>query len=99
VDRVGTLDDALIEAKRRAGLEPDAPVRIVEYPKRRWLKLPGFLSPLRVAGSTIDRSGASSAAPEVSLEARALQSILDAPGRPLVIMPAPALPGEPEPAR
>jgi len=101
VDRVGTLDDALIEAKRRAGLEPDAPVRIVEYPKRRWLKLPGFLSPpgLRVAGSTIDRSGASSAAPEVSLEARALQSILDAPGRPLVIMPAPVLPGEPEPAR
>lgn len=97
-DRVGTLDDALEQAKRRAGVKRGERVRIVEYPKRPLLRLPGFLRPPGFGGA--ERTpGAESPVPEFSIEARALQSVLDRPGRPLLLAPGAILPQEPEPVR
>lgn len=96
VDREGTLDEAILEAKRRAGLRADAAVRVVEYPKRRLFRLPSFLKPPGIGSAS---GSAVAPAPGFPLEARALQSILDRPGRPLLIMPGSLLPDEPEPVR
>jgi len=94
-DRIGTLDDAVQEAKRRAGIKSGTAVRIVEYPKRPLLRLPSFLGRPGVGAGM---SAMEQAAP-LSLEARALQSLLDHPGRPLLMVPGPLLPDEPEPVR
>ena len=91
VDREGTLDDAIAEAKRRAGIRADEPVRIVEYPKRSLFRMPSFLRPPGLDAGT--------GAPRLPLELRALQSILDQPGRPLLVTPGALLPEEPEPVR
>jgi protease-4 len=96
-DRLGTLDDAIQEAKRRAGVKPDAVVRILEYPKRPLFRLPAFLrGPI---GGSARSDQAASGEPTLLLEVRALQSILDQPGRPLLVMPGPLLPPEPEAVR
>jgi protease IV len=92
-DRLGTLDDTIEEAKRLAGLKPGRKVRVVEYPKRPFLRLPSFLP--RPVGAAV----AETPAPGFPLEARALQSILDRPGRPLLVVPGMLLPDEPEPVR
>ena len=92
VDRLGTLDDTIEEAIRLAGLKPGSRVRVVEYPKRPFLRLPSFLP--RPVGAAVE-----SPAPGFPLEARALQSILDRPGRPLLVVPGMLLPDEPEPVR
>jgi len=97
-DRLGTLDEAVDEAKRRAGMKPGTRVRIVEYPKRPLLRLPAFLA--RTVGMDAEDQRADEApAPGFPLEARALQSVLDRPGKPLLLVPAPLLPDEPEPVR
>jgi hypothetical protein len=95
-DRLGTLDDTIDEAKRLAGMKPKSRVRIVEYPKRPLLRLPGFLS---VPGSSAAPTLQDSPAPGFPLEARSLQSVLDRPGRPLLLVPGTLLPDEPEPVR
>lgn len=102
-DREGTLDDAIAEAKRRAGIRADEPVRIVEYPKRPLFRMPAFLRPPGIgAGVTspaADALSGATGAPRLPLELRALQSILDQPGRPLLVTPGTLLPNEAEPVR
>jgi protease-4 len=99
-DRTGTMDDTIEEAKRRAGLPPGSRVRVVEYPRRRLLRLPSFLArPSGAAHAAETEPGAAGAAPGVALGIRALQAILDHPGRPLTMMPGPLLPDEREPVR
>jgi protease IV len=92
-DRIGTMDDTIEEAKRMAGIKPGSKVRIVEYPKRKLLKLPSFLT------GPVGVTAAQSPAPNFPIEARVLQSILDQPGRPLVTMSGDLLPDEAEPVR
>ncbi|HLQ67017.1 MAG TPA: S49 family peptidase [Candidatus Limnocylindrales bacterium] len=95
-DRMGTLDDTIDEAKRLAGMKPKSRVRIVEYPKRPLLRLPGFLPlPVGTAVPTLLEAPA----PGFPLEARSLQSVLDRLGRPLLVVPGTLLPDEPEPVR
>jgi len=91
-DREGTLDEAIAEAKRRAGIRASERVRVVEYPKRPLVRLPAFLKPPGIAAG-------GTPAPGFPLEARALQSVLDRPGRPLLVVPGPFLPDEAEPVR
>ena len=98
-DREGTLDDAIAEAKRRAGIGAGEPVRVVEYPGRPLLRLPSFLKPPGIGTGSDAAPVIESPVPGFSLEARALQSILDRPGRPLLVTPGPLLPDEPEPVR
>lgn len=94
-DRQGTLDEAIAEAKRRAGIGASERVRVVEYPRRPLVRLPAFLRPPGVGlGASSDTP-----VPGFALEARALQSVLDRPGRPLLVVPGPFLPEEPEPVR
>jgi protease-4 len=101
VDRIGTLDDAIAEAKRRAGLNPNDRVRIVEYPKRPLFRLPSFLTPPSVSGSSTGGFVRGEEVPAFGFpfQARVLQSILDRPGRPLLLVPGTLLPDEPEPVR
>jgi protease-4 len=98
-DREGTLDDAIAEAKRRAGIRAGERVRVVEYPARPLFRLPSFLRPPGVGAGGWEPAAAESPVPDFPLEARALQSILDRPGRPLLVTPGPLLPDEPEPVR
>ena len=93
-DRNGTLDETIEQAKRRAGIRPNARVRVIEYPKRPLVRLPALFQPPGITARDADAR-----APEFTLEARALQSILDRPGRPLLVAPEPLLPDEPEPVR
>jgi protease-4 len=95
IDRIGTLDETIEEAKRRAGIRPGDRVRIVEHPKRPFLRLPAFLRGA-LGGARGDLSAAAEGAP---YEVRALQSILDQPGRPLLMTPGPLLPAETEAVR
>jgi protease IV len=94
-DREGTLDEAIAEAKRRAGIGSDEPVRVVEYPKRPLVRLPAFLRPPGVG----DGGAGDTPVPGFTLEARALQSVLDRPGRPLLVVPRTFLPDEAEAVR
>ncbi|HEX7077224.1 MAG TPA: S49 family peptidase [Candidatus Eisenbacteria bacterium] len=91
-DRVASLEETILEAARRAGIRPGARIRVVEYPKRPLFRLPSFLG----GGA---RSGTRAPFPGASYEARTLQTILDRPGRPLLLMPGASLPAETEAVR
>ena len=62
------------------------------------MRRPGVLRPPGVGGAELT-PGAESPVPEFSMEARALQSVLDRPGRPLLHAPWDILPQEPAPVR
>lgn len=98
VDRIATLDQTIEEAKRRAGIAPGARTRIVEYPRRPFLRLPSFLGLARISsegflGGYAAGREAESATP-ATYEARALQWILDRPGQPLLMTPGTLLPSD-----
>jgi len=98
VDRIATLDQTIDDAKRRAGIAPGTRTRIVEYPRRPFLRLPAFLSRPQIssdgplAAAVAGRDGADGAPP--TYEARAIQWILDRPGQPLLITPGSLLPSD-----
>jgi ClpP class serine protease len=97
VDRIATLDQTIDDAKRRAGIAPGARTRIVEYPRRPFLRLPSFLSRGPISSGSLLGAAAGSRSPEgtsSSYEARALQWILDRPGQPLLITPGTLLPSD-----
>jgi len=97
VDRVGTLEQTIDAARRRAGIPPDRRVRVVEVPARRLFAIPSLLQGI---GLRFGRgpSGVSESMPRL-YEAGMLQQILDRPGRPLLTMPGSALPPEEEAVR
>jgi protease-4 len=98
-DRIGTLEQTIEAAKRRAGIPPGRRVHVVEVPRRQLFRLP---TPLAGIGSLL---GVGRNAPNGDIatprryEAGALQQILDRPGRPLLAMPASLLPPEEEAVR
>ncbi len=91
VDRVGTLDETVEAAKRAAGIAPDRRVRVVEYPKRGFIKWPRLFSlpSISVGGSTLDEAAA-----EKTYEEMVLEGILESPGQPLLFAPSGLLPDE-----
>ncbi len=96
VDRIATLDQTIDEAKRLGGVAPGARVRIVEYPRRPFLRLPSFLGRARISSNGLlgaAGAGSSDARPP-TYEARALQWILDRPGQPLLMTPGALLPAD-----
>jgi protease-4 len=98
VDRIGGLDDAMEAAKRAAGIKPGRKVRVVEYPKPGFFKLPKFLEGM--TGLSALRGNA--LAPDshaLTYEARVIQEILNRPGQPLLMAPGSVLPAEVEPVR
>ena len=99
VDRIATLDETIDEAKRRAGIRPGAKTRIVEYPRRPFLRLPSFLRRPTAAreglgGTALGPIGAEDT--PLTYEARTLQWILDRPGQPLLMTPGTILPVDEE---
>ncbi len=92
VDRIAGLDETIEAARRLAGISPKRKVRIIEYPKPGFLRLPRLFSGL---GSS--RGGAIEPLSELSYEARVLQEILNRPGEPLLLAPGTLLPTEVEP--
>jgi protease-4 len=98
-DRIGTLEQTIEAAKRRAGIPPGRRVHVVEVPRRQLFRLP---TPLAGIGSLLgvgrDAANGDIATPR-RYEAGALQQILDRPGRPLLAMPASLLPPEEEAVR
>jgi protease-4 len=98
VDRIATLDQTIDDAKRRAGIAPGTRTRIVEYPRRPFLRLPAFLSRPQIssdgplAAAVAGRDGADGVPP--TYEAREIQWILDRPGQPLLITPGSLLPSD-----
>jgi protease-4 len=90
VDRVATLDETIEAAKRAAGVEPGRRVRIVEYPKPGFLKLPGILSALGGGGAE------TAPASPLGYDGLVTQQIVDNPGQPLLLAPGPWLPAEAE---
>ncbi len=105
VDRVATLDETIDAAKMAAGIPAGQKVNIVEYPKPGLFKIPGFLQGAVASGARFggfsSGSGLGGQEPAAALtyEARALQEILDQPGRPLLLTPGEVLPMEAEPVR
>jgi protease-4 len=106
VDRVATLDETIEAAKRAAGIPANRKVNIVEYPKPGLFRVPAFLQGM--AGAAAGWLGPAPAkepaeglvAPAgLTYEARTLQEILDAPGRPLLLAPGSVLPTETESVR
>jgi ClpP class serine protease len=91
VDRVGTLDETIEAAKRAAGIEPGRRTRVVEYPKRGFIKLPQLFSlpSLSIGGEVIDEAG-----PDKTYEEMVLEGILQNPGQPLLFAPSGLLPDE-----
>lgn len=100
VDRVATLDETIEAAKRAAGIPARRRVRIVEYPRAPLFRLPMFLRGILGPGVEADAaaSGSPLATGPLSYEARVLQSMLDRPGRPLLLTPGSVLPSEVEAA-
>ncbi|MGH7680349.1 MAG: S49 family peptidase [Candidatus Eiseniibacteriota bacterium] len=100
IDRIATLDETIEAAKRAAGIRPGQKVRIVEYPKPGLFRIPSMFE--GVAAPVAGRIGSAlgpdaGAAPTVlGYEARVLQQMLDAPGRPLLLTPGEVLPMETE---
>ncbi len=83
VDRLGGLEVAIELARERAGIDADAHVELVEYPRRGLLD-PGFLSPRLVALL----AGHAPAAP--TTESPLMQQLLfrlDHNGEPLLLLP------------
>ncbi len=90
VDRVGTLGETIEAAKRAAGIAPGRRVRVVEYPKRGFIKWPKLftlpsLSIGRVAEERDDGR---------TYEETVLEGILKNPARPLLFVPSQLLPDE-----
>jgi protease-4 len=102
VDRVATLDETIEAAKRAAGIPAGRRVTIVEYPEPGLFKLPLFLEGAAGPatgwlGPIFRKTADDAAAPGgLTYEARALQEILDNPGRPLLLAPGSILPMETE---
>jgi ClpP class serine protease len=94
VDRIATLDQTIDEAKRRAGIAPGARARVVEYPRRPFIRLPAFLSRPSISseGSAAVAGRGPTDGASLTYEARAIQWILDRPGQPLLITPGSLLP-------
>lgn len=99
VDRVATLDETIEAAKRAAGIPPGRKVRIIEYPKRGFIRWSAILPWGVWARAGAAGPGPGSLAGPRTLEASVVQRILDRPGAPLLLTPAEALPDEPEPVR
>jgi protease-4 len=99
VDRVATLDETIDAARQAAGIPAGRRVRIIEYPKRGFIRWPAILPVSASAGRAAGYPGAGAPAGRRTLEASVVQRILDQPGAPLLLAPAEALPDEPEPAR
>ena len=90
VDAIATMDETIEMAKVAAGIREGRRVRIVEYPKPRLFVLPRFLPAIRAvpAGGALDSES------PWTYEQRALGSILQKPGAPLLLTPPSLLPDE-----
>jgi hypothetical protein len=100
VDRIATLEETIEAAKARLRPGRHQRVRVVTYPPRPLLRLPGWLAGAR---ALLGGSGAP-ASPESDGRARLLatgvvQQVIDHPGRPLLLVPSSLLPLEEEPIR
>ncbi|RPJ45888.1 MAG: S49 family peptidase [Candidatus Latescibacterota bacterium] len=95
-DEVGGLTDAIAEAKRLAGIEPDAEVILTEFPKRPRFNLPKIggspfarlLSPFLASGAGAPAHGEG----EGSYDLYYLRALAEAKGSPLVALPPEAIP-------
>ena len=110
VDRIATLDETVEEAKKNAGIPKGRRIRLEEYPKRGFIRLPGFLRGIAggdgsatggireaaLGGSPLDLAGGGLR--NGSYEQSALLLLLANPGMPLLLTPPSLLPDEP-PAR
>ena len=110
-DRIATLEETMETAKRQAGIKPGRRYRLVEIPRRPFIKFPRFLPGVRAllggegprgleSGLLTAREGLTGAAtPSRLYETGVLQQIIDQPGRPLLLTPGSLLPLEEEPIR
>lgn len=103
-DEIGSLADAIDEAKALAGLAPGDEVVIREYPERKLLtlpwpspRIPSFATLVRGVGGLVGLPLAATADPEASDDTGDafdpyVRAVLEAPGEPLVVMPGHGLP-------
>ncbi|MDP7032102.1 MAG: S49 family peptidase [Gemmatimonadota bacterium] len=95
-DDIGSLDDALAEAREAAGIGPDETALVMEFPKRKLITLDfgvglgmGVLE--RIAGHWLP--GFAGSRPETrAYERTYLEAMVESPGRPLVMTPPDCLP-------
>ena len=97
-NRLGTLEQTIDAARRRAGIPPGRRVRVVEVPPRQLVRLPSLLTGVQSLFHAGAGDPAMAASPRL-YEAGMVQQILDRPGRPLLAMPGATLPPEEEPVR
>ncbi len=97
-DRFGGLDAAIQEAKVLAGLDPNDEVVITEYPPRKLFSLPRFLPAIpgiqslaRLLHSPVG-GDAARIETAVPYEEIYLRGMVNAPGRPLMLVPPEDLP-------
>jgi ClpP class serine protease len=96
-DRFGGLDAAIQEARALAGLDPDEEIILTEYPPRKLFSLPSFF-PAIPGISSLARSFASARGDAARIEAVVpyeelyLRGMVNAPGRPLLLVPPENLP-------
>ncbi len=91
VDDFGTLGDALEEARRRAGIDPDDEVTYREYPPRRWWRMPSFGPRLPGASWLFGFEGENE---ELPVDEDYLRALLDRPGEVQELVPPGQLPPE-----
>jgi protease-4 len=90
VDEIGTLGDALDEARRRAGLGPNDEFTVREYPERRMFRLPSLGPSLPGLSFLLGKDPDGDEDAEVSY----LRSLLGRPGEPMELVPPGQLPAE-----
>ncbi|NNE08361.1 MAG: hypothetical protein HKN20_07335 [Gemmatimonadetes bacterium] len=93
-DRQGSFTDAILDAKRRAGLEPDEEVIFSEFPERQRFRLPRILPDIPGMGMLHaawnhfrPRSAPALSSAEPDYAMTYLESVLGAHGNPLALMP------------
>ncbi len=93
-DRTGSFTDAILDAKRRAGLSPDEEVIFSEFPERERFRLPQILPDIPGMGMLYtawnhfwprSTSAVSSVKPDYAMTY--LESVLGAHGNPLTVVP------------
>ena len=97
-DQFGTLEDAILEARNQAGLDPHEEVTLREFPGPGWFPSTGRMLGLPVVGGLMKRvAGVVDPIPSIgepdpaSYEELYVLQIVEAPGRPLVLLPPPGL--------
>lgn len=98
-DRIGTLPDAIAEAKKLAGLDPDEEVILTEFPPRKpflmpslFPQIPGLSAASRALAGWLMDERESSSLGEDDYSVLYLKAIAESKGAPVLMVPPEALP-------